>query len=292
MQFTVLVVLMMTLSGFQYAYATDAAPAETPAVTKVPAYDTSLIVGTITSDDADVGSSKPSAYCSVYGGKDVDEGDKVVVVGEVECNDTYPTRRVDFYEIMISGKTYYTKKENVLLNDEDKKRFESLPPSALLDLKQNAMEVFQYIRKKELKEAFNAIEKTKKHGLTLIHNSIFKTSEYTEGTGFKVTVFNPTNKVIKYIHFTVIGYNAVKDPVPTIRAKKKVTSITVKGIGPIPEGQSGSYNWDYMWFTDLVQTHKLTSIKIEYMDGSKRTINNLKDIKLAQQYVDTLSEED
>jgi hypothetical protein len=32
----------------------------------------------------------------------------------------------------------------------------------------------------------------------------------------------------------------------------------------------------YTWFTDLVQKVKITQIKVQYMDGSFKTINNPK----------------
>ena len=46
----------------------------------------------------------------------------------------------------------------------------------------------------QLEKAVKALDATGKHGVALLKASIFDVSEYTEGTGFKATVYNSTKK--------------------------------------------------------------------------------------------------
>ena len=251
---------------------------------------TEIILGVVTADGSTAGSSEPSTYCSVYSGKTLAEGTVVLISGTRICESRYPTETIPFYELSISGKTYFIQQSKVKLSDSDKARLDGMPTDSMQEYKEKAKVFSLYIRQQKLNAALKAIKKTSKHGLTLLKHRIYDTSEYTEGTGFSVSIANPTKKTIKYVSFTVIGYNSVKDPVSG--GKKRGTSLTVKGVGPIEPDSSASYDWEYMWFTDLVQTHKVTSIMVEYMDGSKRTIKNMKDIKLATEHYLTMVDND
>lgn len=122
------------------------------------------------------------------------------------------------------------------------------------------------------------IEKTRKFGLTIIRSSIADVSEYTEGTSFRIQVLNSTNKTIKYIWLTVIGINAVNDPVRD--PLKSGPALTVKAIGPIEKDESGTYEWQYMWHTDIVERFRISAIKVQYMDNSVRTIRNADSVTL------------
>lgn len=289
----IFVILILTiLLASPFAYAAEEPTPHAPAAEngKEAPYDISIIFGTVTEDDAIAGSSEPSSYCSVYSGKTLTEGTVVLISGMRACESSYPKETVPFYEILINAKPYFIQQSKVKLTETDKKRLDAMPADALSDFKEKSMAVSLYARREQLDAAFKAIEKTSKHGLTLLNHKIYKTSEYTEGTGFSVSVSNPTKKTIKYISFTIVGYNSVKDPVSG--GRKRGTSITVKGVGPIEPNRSALYDWEYMWFTDLVQTHKITSIKVEYMDGSKRTIKSIKDISLAPEIYLTMTEED
>lgn len=57
-----------------------------------------------------------------------------------------------------------------------------------------------------------------------------------------------------------------------------VSTQTLKGVGPIKPNEEGEYEFDYVWHTDLVETTKLAVIKIQYMDGSFKTIQNGNDL--------------
>lgn len=206
-----------------------------------------------------------------------------------KCNSKYTDTETNFYEVMIAGKPFYINQAYVFLKETDKKRLDSMPAESFSQFQASAKSASEYIRKKELERALGAIEATRKYGLTILESSIYDTSEYTEGTGFKIAVYNPSTKMIKYVSFTVVGYNAVNDPVRG-RAKGP-TSITVKGVGPIKQNESATYDWAYMWFTDLVQRFKIKEIKLQYMDGTKRTIKNTDVITLNPRHLEIITDE-
>lgn len=115
-------------------------------------------------------------------------------------------------------------------------------------------------------------------GICLIDYEAFDVSEYTEGTGFRINVFNPTKKVIKYINVSFAGLNPVNDRVLNKYGTSYISSV--RCVGPIKPLESGEYKWDYIWFNDLVEKVKLISIVVEYMDGSKKVIKDINKVEI------------
>lgn len=130
----------------------------------------------------------------------------------------------------------------------------------------------------EMERAKAAIRKTSKAGLGILESGIFDVSDYTEGTGFRVSVFNTGKKTIKYVTFTLQGLNAVND---TVRDRLTGTTFpTFKGIGPIEPGEVASYSKDYMWHTDVVDAFRIKQIKIEFMDGTSKVITDVMSLRI------------
>jgi hypothetical protein len=63
-------------------------------------------------------------------------------------------------------------------------------------------------------------------------------------------------------------------------------------VGPIEPEASGSYDFDYVWHSDLVEEAKITSIKIQYMDGSVKTITSIGSVMLEKNLYDYIQDED
>ena len=195
----------------------------------------------------------------------------------------------DYYEVAYRGKSYFAYRENInVLNS--KYTFEDL-----LNIPINKVDTFRavglrYSNLYYLNQKLNAlkfIESCKSKGLVITKNGIYDESEYTEGTSFSCTIENLSNKTVKYISFSLVGYNAVGDKV----SERGVFTKVVKGIGPLEKGASGAYEFDYVWFTDLVETFDIVSIKIQYMDGTIKVISNPKTIKLSKEHYDLINEE-
>jgi hypothetical protein len=122
----------------------------------------------------------------------------------------------------------------------------------------------------------NLISSLQKAGIAIMEYTAFDNSEYTDGTGFRIKFFNPTKKTIKYINISFVGINTVNDKVLNKYGGSYINNV--RCVGPIKQYEEAEFEWDYVWFTDIVETVKLVSIKVQYMDGSIRTITDFKNI--------------
>ncbi len=189
------------------------------------------------------------------------ENSPIYVTKYYECPDSY----VKYYKVYHNGLPYLTYEADVKLKISDEKAVKNGDSLYLANLESETLkEAKSYYEKTKLKaDKLYNIGKTK--GLLIKHAIIVDESEYTNGTGFKIGVKNLSKKGIKYLWVSVKGLNRVNDAVGT---------KTVKIIGEIEPGGEGSAEFEYVWLTDIVDNFKLTSIKIQYMDGSFATILN------------------
>jgi len=227
-------------------------------------------------------------YCWLKGdGISVPEGTGLVVVGIADCKPRYREAKT-FYEVVYRGNSFYAESSDVTLKEDDLVRLKNLTEQDYKAYK----DVAHYATKKnwlnEVEGALNTLKSKSKYGLAILTASIYDISEYTEGTGFSITIYNPTKKTIKYVTTTFIGYNAVKDPVKDFRTRS--TQLTLRGVGPIEPGESVTYTRDYAWMTDLVETFKITSVKVQYMDGSTKMIKDPKQIRIDRAAYATLQD--
>ena len=265
--------------------------------------DTTVIIG-IVNEDWWIG-KQISSNCQRHLDKLVKNKTKVVVSGVLNCqlNNSFDNKQ--FYKIISNvapdsfvNEEYLIEREKInvsIYNYFD--QILSLTKEKLELFKNRALiESNKLYKETEIKykEQFNSAEKVfnncKSKGLAILDWSIYDESEYTEGTSVRFTVYNPTNKIIKYISFTVIGFNPVGDKVVDIF--KRTANITVKGIGPIEPGENAEYSFDYVWHTDIVENANIASIKVQYMDGSIKTIKNPKEIILDKETKDIIFKEE
>ncbi len=141
-----------------------------------------------------------------------------------------------------------------------------------------------------MRKGLNFLADCKSKGLAITRWATYDESEYTDGTSLQISVYNPTQKIVKYIWVTITGYNPVDDKI--VDRKRGTSNITVKAVGPLEPDKTGTYEFSYVWFTDLVSTALINSIKVQYMDGTIKTIANPKGIELPKKSYDVLFEED
>lgn len=91
------------------------------------------------------------------------------------------------------------------------------------------------------------------------------------GVSLEHKYFNTTDKVIKYITFSYVPYNAVGDKV-SCTVRDKVVSAG-KLTGPINPKREGRVKWDTLWYNPTVSRIVLVQIDIDYMDGTNETID-------------------
>ena len=203
---------------------------------------------------------------------------KIQLYGYQKCKKDNNT---DFYKVYYLGQTYLINTKKVNIKTDEELFLKSLNSSET-EIRENKL---LEITKKESVESQQKIDnlvkkynaKGKEKGILIKNSNVFDQSEYTEGTGFKIQFLNMSKKTIKYIWFTVKGINSVNDV---------VSSKTLKGIGPINPNSESEYSYDYVWLTDIVAKCKLPIIKIQYMDGTFKTIQNADDLEISNELYD------
>lgn len=250
--------------------------------------DSTLVIGVVSESNASI-CDDVSSYCSCYS-KSLNKGTIVVVSGIKTCSKSYSGSEY-FFEIFYKNKAYYIKKDNLQFSKDIDyfSEISHLSEEQATTFRANAKFTAAIAHSRTLDEALTFLESCKTKGLAILHWNIYDESEYTDGTSFRIEFYNPTKKTIKYITTTIVGYNPVGDRV--YNSRKQSYNCQVKSVGPIePEG-SGSYSFDYVWFTDMVETAKIVSIVVQYMDGTTKTITNSKSIELKRNLYDYLQDE-
>jgi hypothetical protein len=97
-------------------------------------------------------------------------------------------------------------------------------------------------------------------------------NEYSSFAAVDITVINPYKQKIKYLWFTFTATNPVGDPVRDGITGK--TEKTVRGIGPIEYSAKGSYTFENVFYSKVIETMKIKQIKIQFFDGSVKVISN------------------
>lgn len=237
------------------------------------------------------GADRLSETCTLEDPKKLPNRAIVVVVRKVSCTSRYGLRgSKDFFEVLYAGEVRLVPSDAVFMLDKHKEIFERIGPDQIEASFEEWRKFSLFARIRDLERALAAFKETGKYGVALVNSSIFDVSKYTEGTGFEATVLNSGKKTIKYVTFTVTGLNAVGDPVSG-RARAGV-SPTLRGIGPIEPDATATYSKDYMWMTDIVQSYRIRSIKLEYMDGTSKVISDVKKIQIDERDYETLMFED
>lgn len=89
----------------------------------------------------------------------------------------------------------------------------------------------------------------------------FPSDDYS--AGLRISVMNMSKKTIKYLWVSMNAYNAVDDIIGT---------KTVQCVGPIPYQETGSYEFENVFYTRVFDSGKLTKLRIQYMDGTTKEI--------------------
>ena len=116
------------------------------------------------------------------------------------------------------------------------------------------------------------ITKTKAGSLVLLENTLKLNS--VGGTDIKLYAVNNSSKTIKYIYYNVYIKNGVGDIV-----KCRITgdsSFILKCTGPYKSGDLVSSSWKAIMYNYSAKEMVISSVDIEYMDGTKTTLSGSK----------------
>lgn len=235
--------------------------------------NTDFHVGKKINTDCSLGDTK--SYRSTHS-----EAPKLTQVTDyILCNNGTPNM---FFEIYDGKDFLYVKDNNVMFSkdtdvDNIKVTLSRRTPQEKSFVKNNVQDLVNYaeeymLEKKEeelsseKREALQPFFETEKYGLGFVKYNA--TSGYSS-TGASFKIFNPSKKTIKYIWFTVAGENAVED---LVKLSSGSYYTTLKGIGPIESYGFGSWEFDNVWFTDIIEYLRISTVKIQYMDNSVRTV--------------------
>lgn len=209
------------------------------------------------------------------------------------CNNGNPNM---FFEVYNGQDFLYAKDSNIIFSedkdiDDIKVTLSRRTPEEKSFVRSNVQGLVNFaeeyfIEKKEeelsaeKREALEPFVKTEKYGLGFIkYNATFGYSS----TGASFRIFNPSKKTIKYIWFTVGGENAVED---LVKLSNGNYYTTLKGIGPIEPYGFGSWEFEYVWFTEIIEYLRINTIKIQYMDNSTRTIKYNENMYIGEEALD------
>lgn len=95
------------------------------------------------------------------------------------------------------------------------------------------------------------------------------------GFDLKQTYYNAGDKVIKYLTFSYLPYNAVGDVVRCTVTQK--TEARGQITGPIKPNTYDSAEWTSMWYNTTIESVKIVGIHIQFMDNTQEVIEG-KDI--------------
>lgn len=131
------------------------------------------------------------------------------------------------------------------------------------------------------KEAAEAVEKLyalyRQHDLVLDEWSWNYENSYSLAFDLEVSIVNPYKKKLKYVWITFKAFNSVDDPAFDDITRK--STKTVQGIGPIEYTATGSYKFERVFYSTVVKYIKITTIKIQFFDGTFKTILNPKEVQ-------------
>lgn len=211
-----------------------------------------------------------SCYGSGNYSKKYEPQNMLFVSGISECSN-YSGKK-DIISFYFDGKKYYmadeAEQKNVFFVNGRRKqlsdlknKFKNFTSSELDSIDDWSRRLSEAYMLQLRKEASDKVFSKEKNGIAIL--AAHPTEEYSF-TGAKFKILNFSRKTIKYITFNFYGKNAVND-----RVGKNVSR---KGIGPVESSATGSWVFDNVWLTDIVQTMKLVSVNIIYMDGTTRVI--------------------
>lgn len=212
-----------------------------------------------------------SKHTNDYNGEYLSSGHKISIADKKKIHGNY------YYIGLLKNKCFYILEKNVSIPIEEQFKLDTLlscdtiTRNRFLNFSKynHSMTERQYAI-----ERLSELSNHTKYGLSIINWGVYDESEYTDGTGLEFEFFNPTKKTIKYITINFVGYNAVDDPVSTYEGR----TLTRKCIGPIEPGNQATYEFEYVWFTDIVEYAKIKSILVQYKDGTSKRINNASNI--------------
>lgn len=166
--------------------------------------------------------------------------------------------------------------------DEIENAFRNLDSNQREKIKNYSKHISKLILEDKIDKAFDYIDSFKKYSIAIL--DAHPITNYSM-TGAKFKILNLSKKDIKYITFNFYGKNPVKDKV---LYRSGVYNVSRKGIGPIEYLSEGSWEFENVWLTDIVEYLELTSVNIIYIDGTTKTLKITDDLWINEDKLNNL----
>lgn len=182
----------------------------------------------------------------------------------------------DFLKVTYDGFSGWVRMSNVISPERQRKL------KRLEQLEKEQQEEERERRRKERehreRERQSYIGGLRDMGFELILTRISYSMNSADGVTVRFGLENISqDRTIKYISFSIQGFNPVGDPVKGDHSRRSVE--TVRGVGPIEPGENAAYSFENVWYAGTLSCVELHRTVVEYMDGSSFTyVRDLKPI--------------
>ena len=225
-------------------------------------------------------------HCGGMDKTKIPQGSTVILVDTYTCKLPPTNVKFEFVQVAYGGDIYYMNKLSAGITDNDMQKVNTLTESEKEQLKKDALTKSMMLKLDGVEKVLNDVKRTSVFGISLMKSSVYDESEVTEGTGIEMQYLNSTKKRIKYVTAVVVGYNGVDDPVKASFTRKY--EVVLKGVGPIEPDETATYKKEYAWHTDVVEYIKIKSIKVDYMDGTSKTITKPESARLKESTIKSI----
>jgi hypothetical protein len=243
------------------------------------------VFGDVGSSSAEGGQSL-SIECALQLPRRLPLGAPVVVVREVPCG-RGATPSPSHLEVLYRGRALLVSREHIANFHQHRQRLTAFT-EAQIAFNEEAWEKASERRFEErVRQARGALRETASKGVAVLETRV--TDPGGRASGFSIKLYNSSDKTLKYVTVSVVGLNKVRDVVRD--PLRRTTLMTLRGIGPVEPGDVASIAEERLWSTDVVHNCRLTSLKLEFMDGSKRTFNDPENLRVGPGVTEVLFEE-
>lgn len=148
-------------------------------------------------------------------------------------------------------------------------------PLTIKILEQNIEDDFKAIEDEEHLDWYNGLSASAKNtydNILTFSGGYLSSPNSAGGCDYILKFKNKSNKTIKYVHFTIVFYNAVDDRVKC--EIRRSSSLSCQDTGPVYPEAWGGGTWDCVIYNYSANYAKLTNLLIIYMDGSSTYVSD------------------
>lgn len=204
----------------------------------------------------------------------------VVVVRLMTCN-TSLGHTEQYAEVLFGEDTYYTKLDALQFQHEGLGAVASRSPQSIESSIAIWKDFAELLWKNQTDKALAEVDATSAYGVAIISAKLIKLGG-VKTMGITMRLDNTGKKTIKYVTVNLVGLNAVNDPVTN--GYNGSTLVGFRCVGPIKPENIGRCENEQLWSpNELIKRFDLKSIKIEYVDGTSRTVTSPSKVILTQE---------